>query len=110
MVLNDKWLIKNGYLKVTIDNTSTFSYEIITQTEKFKKLYDTCRRIAGIYGIITPELIISVIESGKTKRTYIPKYKKKPHPEGWMSTKDKIALRKKETAERKLKNANRKPK
>ena len=96
--LNDQWLINNGYFELNDCSDGIYSYEIITGTEKWRKLFETCitKTIVKItdrhvyYKLITIELLLEIITEGKTKRFT---YRKKQRPMGYLTIKERQELK-----------------
>lgn len=109
---SDNFMVENGYWIIKEERTSSFIYEIITDTEKWRQLFETALRMTPENQIITPEILEKAIKSD-TCRNPKPKryYNKKERPEGYMTIKQRQAAAKKR-AEQKLlnRNANRNPK
>ena len=103
VTLNDDFFFDNGYFilkscesPVTKYNpTGGWKYDYVQSTEKWRKLMDTIFRTHDLNKIITPELLIKTIQ-GKTTRTPKAKnrYKKIERPEGYLTTKEKLAIAK----------------
>lgn len=101
---DDQYFIDNGYWNISYDKSASFIYTIITGTEKWKKLFETCMRIVGHNRIITPEIIMQVIEEQNAERSKRRSYYKKLSKEEKEKRKaQRLAIRE----ARKLKDANR---
>jgi hypothetical protein len=102
--LSDQWFIDNGYFTTNVDTTGACEFEIVSGTEKWKMLFDTCVRLTPKNHIITPEVIMKVINDGDMKRHKLKSGYKKVSVEEKARRK---AERQKIKRDRKLKDANR---
>lgn len=102
---NDEYFFNNGYWRHSTDVNSSYRYEIVVYSQKFRNLVDTCLKLKG-NGIITPELIATVIESGGGKRKSY--YKKLTKEERDRRTAERHRI--KEEKEKAIRNANRQSK
>jgi hypothetical protein len=82
--LSDNFFFENGYWESRIETSCSSRYKITVPTEKWRKLFDTCMAKLKPNQIITPELLVEVINSRKTQRT-----KRKSHS-GYIKKKDRV--------------------
>lgn len=99
-VINDKWLVDNGYLTITFEDRGAFKYDIYSATEKWRKVFDDAIIIANANNsIITNRIIVDVINGGggkRMKKDYTRQYQKKERPEGYLTMKQRHELKIKE--------------
>jgi predicted nucleic acid-binding protein len=67
-ITDDKWFFDNGYFKKSREDAGVFLYDITNETEKWRKLFDTCIAITPRGQIITQEILFKTIKEGNTVR------------------------------------------
>lgn len=110
--INDDYFFNNGYWKKCVEVGASFIYTTIVDSEKWKKLFDTCYLKLNGKSIITPEMIVEAINEGNTKRQKIKRnhYQKIKRPEGYLTVKERREKRRKDREIREKRHDNRQSK